>query len=95
MAKINCVREFMQANTGVGVLLLAHTDTVSSDLHNVPLALKRARAVRTALVEQGGVAHSRVFMAEFPEHSLPVVTNDERPEDRNRVVAFRFFELPR
>lgn len=88
LTAIASVRDYLHAHPDVVVLLLAHTDTVGPPPVNEPLARRRGEAVRTLLLDPGGIAAARVFVAELPEHSLPVVTNQQAPEDRNRSVEF-------
>jgi outer membrane protein OmpA-like peptidoglycan-associated protein len=90
-AAVEAARDALAAIPAAGLLLLAHTDTVAPARVNAVLAKRRAAAVRAALVERGGVAPTRVFIAELPEAGLPALTADETDDARNRVVTLLLF----
>lgn len=88
-------RDYLRTAPDVGVLLIAHTDTVGGRAINIPLAARRAQAVKRALIEEGGIAATRIFIAELPESDLPVVTGQETGEAANRSVEVLAFRIPR
>jgi outer membrane protein OmpA-like peptidoglycan-associated protein len=79
-------RDFLRTNADAVLLLKAHTDTVASARINRDLARRRAEAVRGLVLEPGGVAANRVFVAELPKQDVPELTRDETAELRNRSV---------
>lgn len=94
LQRVNITRDALLRHPELGVLLLAHTDTVAPMALNTTLASKRAAAVRDSLVQGGGIAASRVFVAILPKGALPLVTNEEVDEQRNRSVQLRLFKMP-
>lgn len=92
---VGVMRNFLGANPSLGVLLYAHTDTLGGQAINRTLADRRASAVRKALVEEGGVETSRVFVASLPETALPEVTLQETANPANRSVDMVVVTLPR
>ena len=85
---IAVARNFLRTNPEDVLLLRAHTDTVASDSRNRTLARRRGEAVRRLLLQPGGIAPNRVFVAELPKLDLPHLTNPEMAEQRNRSVEF-------
>jgi outer membrane protein OmpA-like peptidoglycan-associated protein len=81
------VRVFAQDNPAFLVLLSANADTIGPSGRNEVLARQRAVAVRNALISGGGVASSRVFIAELADEALPVITPRGMSEERNRSVS--------
>jgi outer membrane protein OmpA-like peptidoglycan-associated protein len=94
LAAVAAVRDWLRANPGTAVLLQAHTDTTAGTGINIALARQRADAVRTLLVDVGGVERNRIFTAELPKHALPVITGPETARSENRVVQFVPIRLP-
>lgn len=91
---VRAVAADLRAHPEAGALLLAHTDTVASDRVNRLLASRRADSVYRALVSQGGIAASRIFMSPLPKADLPVLTDREVPQAENRSVEILKVELP-
>lgn len=87
-------RDLLRTNAEALLLLLAHTDTVAPAGINRKLARMRGEAVRQLLLEPGGIAPGRVFVAELPELDLPELTGQETASSRNRSVEFMAL-LPR
>ena len=56
--------------------------------------LRRAEAVYSALIGQGGVAANRVFMSALPKMDLPVLTDREIARPENRSVELLIVNLP-
>ncbi|WP_177200922.1 OmpA family protein [Roseateles sp. YR242] len=83
---INDVVATLRLKPASAVLLRAQTDTLASITLNQALSARRAKAVRQALQDQGGVAPSRIFVSELPETALPVVTGDGVSKPANRSV---------
>jgi outer membrane protein OmpA-like peptidoglycan-associated protein len=67
------------------VLVVGHTDAVGSDQFNDALGLRRAQAVRTALID-AGVPAADVQAISRGKRALAVPTPDGRAEPRNRRV---------
>jgi outer membrane protein OmpA-like peptidoglycan-associated protein len=88
LAAIAKARDFLWANPQTALLLRAHTDMVASQEINRPLARRRGEAVRQRLLDPGGIAANRVFVAEMPKHALPDLTEDAVASSRNRSVEF-------
>ncbi|MEZ4601579.1 MAG: OmpA family protein [Syntrophotaleaceae bacterium] len=79
--------EFVQANPNVPYILIAgHTDSLGSDAYNQKLSLRRAEAVREALIKDYGLDGERLKVRGYGE-TTPVATN-ATPEGRyeNRRV---------
>jgi flagellar motor protein MotB len=79
-------RNYLRSNTNTGVLVYAYTDTKGDMQLNRRLAKKRASSVTQALIEEGGISNSRVFVAELPETNLPILTAQETGNNSNRAV---------
>ena len=67
------------------VLVVGHTDAVGSDQFNDALGLRRAEAVRAALID-AGVPASDVQAISRGKRALAIKTPDGRAEPRNRRV---------
>lgn len=83
---IGRTRDWLRDNNGIGVLVYAYTDTKGDMQLNRRLAKKRASSVTQALIEEGGISKSRVFVAELPETNLPTLTAQETNNSSNRAV---------
>lgn len=94
LAAVSRARDALREHATASLLLLAHTDTVASPKVNTSLARRRADAVRQVLVEAGGIAASRLFVAELPEADLPELTRQETANPRNRTVELQMFVAP-
>jgi outer membrane protein OmpA-like peptidoglycan-associated protein len=68
------------------VLVVGHTDTMGPPASNFQLALRRAQAVRTLLVD-AGLDDSAVAVSSHGEAQPLVPTPDETNEPRNRRVV--------
>lgn len=66
----------LKNNPGREVVIEGHTDNVGSPRYNQALAMKRAEAVREALIRRG-VASSRIAIRSYGEEG-PVSSNDSR-----------------
>ena len=76
---------FLEENPEAKLLVAGHTDARGSDAYNRDLSLRRARAVRDALVAQGVPVGKLQVRGEG--ESLPVATNEtESGRARNRRV---------
>jgi outer membrane protein OmpA-like peptidoglycan-associated protein len=93
-AAITGVRDFLRAHGGAGVVLLAHTDTAGGERVNDVLAEDRGRRVRRALISEGGIQPSRVFIAALPKTDLPTITTSQTADASNRTVEFLVVSLP-
>jgi outer membrane protein OmpA-like peptidoglycan-associated protein len=65
--------------------VVGFTDTVGDLLYNQALSLRRAAAIRVALVRDG-VDRQAISIAGRGKHDLLVPTTDQTPEPRNRRV---------
>lgn len=76
---------FLEENPERKVLVEGHTDNVGSATYNLDLSLRRAEAVRRALIDLG-IAPERVLAQGYGE-AYPVAPNDdEAGRQRNRRV---------
>lgn len=86
MAEIRALADFMKANTDVSAVLEGHTDSVGTEQYNQALSMRRVNAVRQVLIDQFGIAASRMRVEGFGE-SRPVTSNDTAEgRARNRRV---------
>jgi hypothetical protein len=74
---------FRQGGTAVAVR--GHTDTVGNVAYNLDLSVRRANAVKDALM-RNGVPAAAIRSGGLGEQDLPVPTADQVPERRNRSV---------
>jgi outer membrane protein OmpA-like peptidoglycan-associated protein len=95
LTEIAAARELLRSDPMIGLVLLAHTDTLGRQSFNIDLARRRGNAVRRMLIEQGGISASRLFVAELPEADLPRITRQEVGWAANRSVEFMVVSLPR
>jgi len=73
--------------SGAQILITGHTDSVGSAADNMSLSLRRARAVRDALIRYG--APSDAFISKGLGDTQPVGSNDtEADRFRNRRIEF-------
>lgn len=68
------VVQIMNANPNLSVRLEGHTDSIGAAAYNQRLSEKRARAVMTYLINQGGVSASRLSTIGYGEER-PVASN--------------------
>ena len=95
LASIEQARNALLKQPESVLLLMARTDTVGNTKINDSLARQRAAAVRNRLVTVGGIAPSRVFLAELPKNDLPRVTADGENNPANRVVSMHLLVFRR
>ncbi|MEO0391397.1 MAG: OmpA family protein [Pseudomonadota bacterium] len=77
---------FLQANPGLQIALVGHTDSVGSLDGNIALSRSRARAVRTRLIDTYGIDPGRI-QAEGMGYLAPVASNlEEAGRQANRRV---------
>ena len=95
LASIEQARNALLKQPESVLLLMARTDTVGNTKINDSLARQRAAAVRNRLVTVGGIAPSRVFLAELPKNDLPKVTADGENNPANRVVSMHLLVFRR
>jgi hypothetical protein len=74
-----------RSRSGARVAAVGHTDTVGAADFNRALSMRRAEAVRDALVSSG-VPATAISVAGTGEGRLPVQTGDNVSEQRNRSV---------
>lgn len=86
--RIAAARTFLREHEMAGLVVLAHTDTTGGEARNRTLASERGAAVRRVLLQEGGIAASRVFVAELPKTDLPTLTLPQVPDADNRAVEF-------
>jgi outer membrane protein OmpA-like peptidoglycan-associated protein len=75
-SELSEVANTLKSNPGQVVVLQGHTDSAGSPEYNHALAMKRAEAVRAALVRDG-VDSGRITIQSEGEHN-PVASNDTR-----------------
>lgn len=76
------------SSTGAKIKVEGNCDEFGTDEYNYALGLKRAKAVKDALVAQG-VAPSKMIMVSFGESSPVCQTPSDSCYDRNRRVDLR------
>ena len=81
--KMKNLLTFLKANPEVAVKLAGHTDWYGSDAYNMTLSDKRAKTVKTYLID-GGIAASRISTIAKGESELVSKTNGAL--DRRVVV---------
>ncbi|MCW8981948.1 MAG: OmpA family protein [Altibacter sp.] len=82
------IAEAIKAEPGKNILITGHTDSDGSDAHNMDLSMRRATAVKNALVEKFNVDASRLS-AEGKGESAPIVSNDSAiNKAKNRRTEF-------
>ena len=82
------VAEVARANPGTPIDVAGHTDAKGADAYNQRLSERRAEAVKTWLVEKGGVEAGRIRTRGWGE-TRPIVPNEtpggaDDPEGRQR-----------
>lgn len=77
---------WLNANEGVRMAVIGHTDLVGGERYNDRLGLRRARAVVNYLVRKG-VARSRLDAIESRGEQEPVVDTDARERRNRRAVT--------
>jgi len=88
MADIKGLADFLKRFDDMQVDIEGHTDSMGPDEYNQGLSQRRAKAVRDVLVNDFGIASSRIEAKGYGE-SRPVATNDTadgRAQNR-RVMA--------
>ncbi len=93
LAAVALARDYLRSHPESSVLVYGFTDTQGGAIVNRTLAARRTNEVRRALVEEGGISASRVFVAEMPETDLPFLTAQEVPSAANRVVQLMLIPL--
>ncbi len=82
---IDKLAQFLEENPERKVLIEGHTDNIGSSTYNLDLSLRRAEAVKDALVEKG-IAPERILAKGYGE-AYPVASNaDAAGRQRNRRV---------
>ncbi len=91
---LHAARDYMRKHPNAGLLIYAHTDTLGNARVNRELAKRRAMAVTSLLVGEGGIAATRVFVSDLPQRDLPAITGPQIARDENRSVEFAIITLP-
>jgi outer membrane protein OmpA-like peptidoglycan-associated protein len=94
MTELAKARDYLRGHPDTGVLALAYTETRGGRAVNRALAARRANAVRSALIAEGGIAASRIFVAELPETDLPTLTGRDVDSQTNRSMQLMLLALP-
>ncbi|WP_143040631.1 OmpA family protein [Paraburkholderia caballeronis] len=94
LAELAKARDYLRGHPETGLLALAYTDTRGGRMFNRALAARRAEAVRSALIAEGGIAASRLFVAELPQTDLPTLTGQAVDSQSNRSVHLMLLTLP-
>lgn len=91
MPNIKAAADVLKANPGLYVSLDGHTDSIGSEQYNDSLGMRRANAVKQALVKFG-VQSTRMKVKSYGE-SRPIASNDT-PEGRatNRRVEINVWQ---
>lgn len=86
-AEVRKVADFMAQYPGSNVTMEGHTDSRGSDKYNEGLSERRAKTIAEMLVNDFGIASSRVSSVGYGE-SRPIDTNDtDEGRQRNRRVV--------
>lgn len=91
---IGTARDYLRSHPETGVLVFAYTDTQGGPKVNRSLAAKRADVVARALMGEGGISASRVFVTRLPETDLPVLTGQDADSETNRAVQLMLIPMP-
>ncbi|MFM0108800.1 OmpA family protein [Paraburkholderia rhynchosiae] len=94
MAELAKARDYLRGHPDTAVLAFAYTDTRGGGAVNRALAARRAQDVRSALIAEGGIAASRIFVAELPETDLPTLTGRAVDRQSNRSVQLMLLAVP-
>jgi hypothetical protein len=94
MAELAKARDYLRGHPDTAVLAFAYTDTRGGGAVNRALAARRAQVVRSALIAEGGIAVSRIFVAELPQTDLPILTGRAVDSQSNRSVQLMLLALP-
>lgn len=92
---ISAARTYLRDHETEGLVLLAHTDTTGGEPRNRTVAADRGNVVRRMLLREGGIAASRVFVAELPKTDLPNLTLPQVADADNRSVEFLVVTIPK
>ena len=82
---IKLIKAELAARPAPEIVVTGHTDRVASLAYNDELSLKRAQAVRSALIA-AGIDAAQIEVAGRGEREPAVATADEVDEERNRRV---------
>jgi outer membrane protein OmpA-like peptidoglycan-associated protein len=88
---IDMLVKFMEGNEDIEIELAGFTDHIGNERYNYELALRRARAVKRYMVEQG-INSGRIKIFGFGE-KMPVIysdSEDEKDLQMNRRVEYNF-----
>ncbi len=73
--------------SGTKILIEGHTDTSGGAAHNLALSQARAEAVKTALVQDGGIDASRLSVVGKGQTGLANPASPLAPENRRVVLV--------
>ena len=92
-AVLDEVAEVIRATSAIRKLRIeGHTDDQGGDRYNLRLSQKRAEAVRTYLIETGGVQGDRLVAVGYGEEQPIAPNNSAEGRGRNRRVDFVIIE---
>ena len=86
--EIRAVEQFLTEHPNLHLNIIGHSDSVGANQNRQSLALRRARAVEQALIEQG-VKPTRLQVSGSSE--LPPGVTEDQPSRLSRVVRFETF----
>ncbi|GAB4340596.1 MAG: hypothetical protein Kow0099_16650 [Candidatus Abyssubacteria bacterium] len=89
LIEIQEVASVMRERPDLTLIVEGHTDSTGSERHNYLLGLKRAEAVKTALVKEG-IQASRIQTISFGETRAVALETDEESRALNRRVELEF-----
>ena len=87
------VIQWLRRHPHIRIRIIGHTDDKGSHAYNQALSLRRARAVRRYLIEQGHIAPDRIDVKGMGE-TAPVATNTtEAGRAQNRRIEIRIIAI--
>jgi outer membrane protein OmpA-like peptidoglycan-associated protein len=94
-ALLDAVADAITENRQIGLIRIeGHTDDRGSEAYNLRLSQRRAAAIRTYLVEVGGISERRLVSVGYGA-GRPLVANDTKEgRARNRRAEFVILDAP-
>lgn len=90
MTQLREVADYLSRHPKVNLELGGHTSIIGSDTYNQGLSERRANAVKSILVEQLGVASSRIETVGYGESQPKYAGSSEQAHRKNRRIEAKF-----